>query len=515
MKKLLILLLFALGLMQSKAQSIDTTNGLADYDSTDYDFSRKWSKLYLSIDLTHITTGFFIDRAVNWIDPAKHTGNPNGNQNDDNTYFETICSVHQAFLMASLGDTAHRLFDSTDALRAKVQSYLNDNKIPITAFYMKYNYILSSAFDDGILSFNSTDTLIYTSDSTQTPFGETATFLAAPALDQIVQGTCNFIVPSDLYLTNSNKTLSKIEIRFGSLAQWQEMTLNTVLSIDFSNTEGNMTIDTRFTYSDGTVLTSRTPIAFKKKPGTYAGPYQNANATWDIAGTSSHDGAIVKVAYGCGKTKLTKPFIIIEPFDVNDEFTLSWMLHTLSGSMPLLLKELETQGYDLVYIDFKHNTDYIERNSACVKQIIDQVNSTKATNGSSEPNTVMGISMGGVIGRYTLRNMEINSQNHQTNSFISVDAPHRGAYVPISVQYMLKSISELANMKKVTIVTPYPLPDVQVDVSFFNLPTALRRAIDIASTPAAKQMEIYNIFDDQHAAVFNSLGLETLKMNND
>ena len=238
MKNYIILLLFALGLLQSKAQTIDTTSGLAVYDSTDYDFPRKWSKLFSSIDLSNATTGFFIDRAINWVSPKKHTGNGSGDSPDDNSYFETICSLHQAFLMSSLGDTAHRLFDSTDALRAKVQSYLSNDKIPITAFYMRYNYIRPDAFGNGILSFNTTDTLIYTSDSTQSPFGERATFIAAPALDQMVQGIYKFIVASDLYMSNSDKTLSIIEIRFGSRAQWIEMTMNTDLTADLSNTEG-------------------------------------------------------------------------------------------------------------------------------------------------------------------------------------------------------------------------------------------------------------------------------------
>lgn len=55
--------------------------------------------------------------------------------------------------------------------------------------------------------------------------------------------------------------------------------------------------------------------------------------------------------------------------------------------------------------------------------------------------------MGGVIARYALRDMEVQqastgiaSWNHQTSLYISHDAPHQGANIPLSIQYFARHL---------------------------------------------------------------------------
>ena len=64
----LLLLLNCLFCLPAFAQQ-QTLDGSTLYDSTDYDFSQKWEHLFEQIDLTTITTGFFIDRAIQFVDP--------------------------------------------------------------------------------------------------------------------------------------------------------------------------------------------------------------------------------------------------------------------------------------------------------------------------------------------------------------------------------------------------------------------------------------------------------------
>lgn len=45
--------------------------------------------------------------------------------------------------------------------------------------------------------------------------------------------------------------------------------------------------------------------------------------------------------------------------------------------------------------------------------------------------------MGGLISRYALRWMELNGENHNTKLWISFDAPHKGANIPIGDQYFI------------------------------------------------------------------------------
>src|SRR5690606_13123572 len=63
--------------------------------------------------------------------------------------------------------------------------------------------------------------------------------------------------------------------------------------------------------------------------------------------------------------------------------------------------------------------------------------------GVVQPNVVLGQSMGGVIARWALRDMEDKGQNHQTRLFISYDAPHQGANVPQGYQHLARHARDL------------------------------------------------------------------------
>ena len=83
--------------------------------------------------------------------------------------------------------------------------------------------------------------------------------------------------------------------------------------------------------------------------------------------------------------------------------------------------------------------------------MIKWVNTQKANNGSTFQNVVLGQSMGGLVARYALKDMENKGLNHDTRLYVSHDTPHLGANVPLSVQH---SARHLRNMY---INTPIPL----------------------------------------------------------
>jgi hypothetical protein len=66
--------------------------------------------------------------------------------------------------------------------------------------------------------------------------------------------------------------------------------------------------------------------------------------------------------------------------------------------------------------------------------MIQKLNADKVGN---EELVVLGPSMGGLIARYGLAYMEANSLDTETRLYISFDSPHRGANIPISLQYLI------------------------------------------------------------------------------
>ncbi len=156
-----------------------------------------------------------------------------------------------------------------------------------------------------------------------------------------------------------------------------------------------------------------------------------------------------------------KPFVFVEGIDFGNDHsttrngTFGWNAFS-SGSaagqyamlqlMPYWIDTLQQHGYDLVLIDFYDGARDIKENAALVEKVINLCNAYKSTN---ESLVVAGASMGGLISRYALRNMEIQNKSHCTRLYISLDAPHLGAYIPLSLQaaiyFMAPHSSEAQN----------------------------------------------------------------------
>lgn len=82
-------------------------------------------------------------------------------------------------------------------------------------------------------------------------------------------------------------------------------------------------------------------------------------------------------------------------------------------------------------------TDYIERNAMVLVKLIQDINQTLVANASQEKVTIVGPSMGGMIARYALAYMERNNIPHNCKLYVSLDAPHLGANIPIGDQLFL------------------------------------------------------------------------------
>ncbi len=157
-----------------------------------------------------------------------------------------------------------------------------------------------------------------------------------------------------------------------------------------------------------------------------------------------------KIFYDNINGVLDKPIFFVDGFDPNDSRDIDSMYDLLNygGSGENLGDIVRDEGYDLVVLNFpeeyasptdgttliKGGADFIQRNAFILVELINTINSNKAI--GSEANVVIGPSMGGLISRYALAYMESQSIDHDTRLYISFDSPHRGANVPIGLQYL-------------------------------------------------------------------------------
>jgi hypothetical protein len=178
---------------------------------------------------------------------------------------------------------------------------------------------------------------------------------------------------------------------------------------------------------------------------------------------------------------LDKPIFLIDGFDPSDSRNIEAIYAQLNYSGGNLGDQVRSQGYDVVVLNFPTyfreedqvwiygGADYIERNAMLLVELIKSINNSKVGN---EKNIVIGPSMGGLISRYALGYMESQNIDHDTRLYISFDAPHVGANVPIGFQHMFNFLA-------------YGLDTWVGDFSV----EALRPLVDgMLKSPAARQM---------------------------
>ena len=187
------------------------------------------------------------------------------------------------------------------------------------------------------------------------------------------------------------------------------------------------------------------------------------------------------------RTEIIKPIIITDGIDYGDVRNCKFIfdntldLPEIDGNLG---KTLQAQGYDVIIVNFptyvigtreimtnvevddygnpvswdmetiefkrKGGADYIQRNALAVKQLIRVINDELTANSSDEELVVVGPSMGGLVTRWALKEMEDDGEDHNTRLWVSFDAPHQGANGPTSLQdisafFGITSLTDMLN----------------------------------------------------------------------
>ena len=121
---------------------------------------------------------------------------------------------------------------------------------------------------------------------------------------------------------------------------------------------------------------------------------------------------------------LDKPVILVEGYDP-DNNTTPYYYYNYG------FNQLVSDGRDLIVVNFPDSTLNMNSNAVLVENIIKEINAGKT---GAYPTAIVGFSMGGVVARKALKNMESTGINHHTSLYVSFDAPHMGANTPLALQ---------------------------------------------------------------------------------
>lgn len=111
-----------------------------------------------------------------------------------------------------------------------------------------------------------------------------------------------------------------------------------------------------------------------------------------------------------------------------------------------LISRLTKDGYDVVFVNFLNGAADIRLNAGengLRGFLNDVINSSEYRDNKTEEITLIGPSMGGLITRHALTKMEKNNEEHFVKNWISFDAPHKGANIPLGLQYAVNFLSKI------------------------------------------------------------------------
>lgn len=188
-------------------------------------------------------------------------------------------------------------------------------------------------------------------------------------------------------------------------------------------------------------------LAGALKPGVwFASPARAAHTedrkprTWELRSARPYRREVAtgsaEVYLANGHKSLERPFIFADGFNYGPSDLPGLWGHfnaPYKKGKPGLLDQLLAAGIDVILVGFEQRHTYIQANAGVVISAIQQAISERQGNA---PLIVGGVSMGGMITRYALAEMEHHSMDHQTETYLSWDTPHNGAWIPLVLQQM-------------------------------------------------------------------------------
>lgn len=478
MKKITTLLILLCSLLKTNAQlQLEDTVSLT---------IERWRDSVFRMDKTQVPTGILLEYSMLPFDWLKYDG---VNNEDDTIRDDGHIFVLHNILAASVVNSS-TIFDKTDTIFARAfYNNKNTGNIPLTFIFQPYNRIRQTSLSEGLFKIAEDSVgILDVANRTTSPYNRYEFFAFAPFKTSIVKfNAINFSLPNELWLMPG---ITNVSIDFGDGTGFRNINKGGTVSIYYP-AEGKKIITAQISTTNG-IRTARCEIDYKR-PGDYVKP----DSTWNIevdpfytddnqylGGSGARTGDLVipcsntsfiqqllcstkpnakiDIELGCDKV-FDKPIIIVEGFDPDGKLDFDALKDRFGKNS--FRATMKAAGYDFVYVDFTKNGTYIENNAKVLEAVINKVNQSKVGTFKS---SVIGFSMGGLIARWCLKDMEDRGLNHQVANYFSYDAPQQGANVPLGLQYIFK--------------------EIQRDLPYLRFFKSFRQISDANESSAARQM---------------------------
>jgi len=305
--------------------------------------------------------------------------------------------------------------------------------------------------------------------------------------------------PSELFFGNLTGVTMQVDFEDG--LGFRNVIPGNTYVVNYT-TGGSKYLKARLLNADGGVMTQQHAVAVVHVGIMRIGPPSQTlisdNSGCQILGSKPAGIGAAFIKYSASSNnRLLKPFVLVEGIETEAYIkgsntlvpgnslgfgNLTWQQISSgefgSGMEHLSLltdfvDSLGKLGYDFVFVDFLTNRATIESNAKAFANIISQLNAQLIINGSTEHIEVMGASMGGLIARVALRELELASCCHNVKLFTTFCTPHLGANIPLAFQQSMKDMIARSNFAG-------SLNDLEAQYN------------SILNSPAARQLLVYH-----------------------
>ena len=411
--------------------------------------------MFSGLDKTKVPTGYLWDVSVNLINGEDF----NGAELTDSNYVD-MSRLHD--MLVSLNSAAVSV-DTIDVCSVidNIQTYSSRSNVQIGVVFQPYSQISANALELGLIQYeNGIVSDNYYNGQWQNPYEEGVLIGHAIGDDGQTSNNVTFIL--QLITSLAQESISSIQFDAGDGLGYRTVSFGIPFSVSYSDS-GYKETKVKIAYDEGVYeshsLLESTSLSLR--------PTVVDSTRFDCDTLTAHYQGrtyYAKVWFPIGHS-FNKPLIVAEGFDpwrlLSDEAKTPDDDYSGYSNIERLSEANRFSNYDVFYIDWYENGADIRANAKLLEEVIKRVNENKT---GGEKNVVLGQSMGGLIARYCLRDMELRGVPHDTKLFISHDAPHLGANVSPGLMFaywdLHKLLSPSAGIFSLFNKTRYVVPEL-------------------------------------------------------
>ncbi len=468
-KSIFILLAWVVG-FAVQAQTVSNTAALR----------QKLDSVFQYIDKNQLPTGLLKEYAYPFVDLGKVHDSVPLNIHDFRATYATLQTARIR---------GQQTLPALQGLNGSIEAdFYEGNTIVIPILHYQYNSIDPQALTLGL--FRAVGEQLYDMPRSRSPYQ--SHIVTAAASSQVFNylpirhsklyphagDTLRFSTSTNHYYSNLPQPDSlqidfddKQGFRTFSLQQWQEHQV-------VYKTGGKKYIKLRI-YRAGIVYNSTLlyEIIDQRPPTSVVASRYTAQRAYEVEfdrnnnAATAHSGAKVTiclsqnnptVALPQADRRFRRPLIVLKGFDPTDASTFrnlsllgkhydyETFIRSISQDVFLPFNDnLDDNNYDLIFVNYNNGIDDIRRNARLLQEVIRYVNARKAV--GAEDAVVLGISMGGLVGRYGVAQMVRQfratgnaADNPQVRLVLSHDSPHQGANTALGIQFVMRELWEVS-----------------------------------------------------------------------